>query len=173
MEVAVTSPGHTAAWMALRFARDREASFGKLLPVAGESQQSIGRDLTGSATDRIQAGSMPKVPADAPVDTAAKLRAAVEAFKKEASMTPSQRARRDVLKAMKLTEKDLEAMSADERKATEKRIAEEVVFLLRRRGQAVPANLPDTETPIPRSDDWRRPTTDTRAGAMTSAIDAD
>ena len=55
-----------------------------------------------------------------------KLKAAIVAFTKEASMTPAQRIRRDALKDMKLTEDELKAMAPAEREVAEKKIGEEV-----------------------------------------------
>ena len=71
-------------------------------------------------------------------EPAAGLKEAIDASKKEASMTPAQKACRDVLKLVKVPESDLKAMNAARRDACEKRIAEKVACLLRRRAQAVP-----------------------------------
>lgn len=67
-------------------------------------------------------------------DTAAKLKEALDDFKKEASMTPAQRARRDVLKSMNLSEDDLKAMPDDRRQAIEKSISDEVARRLQLTG---------------------------------------
>ncbi len=61
-----------------------------------------------------------------PADAGTKLQEALAAFRKEATMTPAERARRDVLEKMDLTEDAIEAMSPEQRKATEDKIAAEV-----------------------------------------------
>lgn len=65
-------------------------------------------------------------PEQRPVDTGAKLREALEAFRKESTLTPAERTRREVLKAMDLTEEAIEAMPPEKRAAIEEKIAEEV-----------------------------------------------
>lgn len=61
-----------------------------------------------------------------PADAGTKLQDALAAFRKEATLTPAERARRDVLAKMDLTEEAIEAMSPEMRKATEEKIAAEV-----------------------------------------------
>ncbi len=53
------------------------------------------------------------------------------AFQREATMTPLERARRDVLKEKLLTEEQIHRMSPDDREKTETMIAEEVMKRLR------------------------------------------
>lgn len=65
------------------------------------------------------------------VDEGAKLKAALAAFRKEASLTPAERARRDVLEAMNLTEDAIKAMTPEQQEATERKIAVEVARRLR------------------------------------------
>ncbi|WP_166753206.1 hypothetical protein [Sphingomonas insulae] len=79
----------------------------------------------------------PQAPSGAGATTSAvtpgqKLDAAMAAYKREAQMTPVERARRDVLKDKKLTEEQIAAMSAADHEATEKMIAEEVAKRLKR-----------------------------------------
>ncbi|KQN79894.1 hypothetical protein ASE90_16335 [Sphingomonas sp. Leaf67] len=56
----------------------------------------------------------------------ARLDEAVAAFKKELSLTPAQRVRRDVLKIMDLTEEAIEALPPKERVEAEQKVAMEV-----------------------------------------------
>jgi hypothetical protein len=67
--------------------------------------------------------STPSMPSD-------KLRDALTAFEKEARMTPAERARRDILEDMELTEEALKAMPAGKRNAIEDSIAKEVATQL-------------------------------------------
>ncbi len=60
-----------------------------------------------------------------------KLETAMIAFQREATMTPLERARRDVLKEKLLTEEQIHRMSPDDREKTETMIAEEVMKRLR------------------------------------------
>lgn len=60
-----------------------------------------------------------------------KLNGAMAAFQRETTMTPLERARRDVLKEKLLTENQIQAMSPDDREKTEMMIAEEVMKRLR------------------------------------------
>lgn len=52
-------------------------------------------------------------------------------FRKEATKTPAERMREQVLKEMELTEDDIKAMSGEERKTVEQQISDEVVRRLR------------------------------------------
>lgn len=54
------------------------------------------------------------------------LKEAIAAFKKELSLTPAERARRDVLKSMDLTEEAIEALPPMERVAVQEKVAMEV-----------------------------------------------
>lgn len=63
-----------------------------------------------------------------------KMKEAIAAFVKEASLTPAQRIRRDVLKDMKITEDDLKAMPPADRELAEKTIGEEVARRLEKLG---------------------------------------
>ncbi len=56
----------------------------------------------------------------------ARLDEAVAAFKKELSLTPAQRVRRDVLKSMNVTEAAIEALPPKERVEIEQKVAMEV-----------------------------------------------
>lgn len=55
-----------------------------------------------------------------------KLNEAIAAFKKELSLTPAERVRRDVLKSMDLTEEAIEALPPEKRVEVEQRVAMEV-----------------------------------------------
>lgn len=85
-------------------------------------------DLVDEMTKIVGSGA--KASADAN-DSIAKLNDAIAHFKKEASLTPAQRARRDVLKTMNLTEDAIKAMSPEQQKATEQKIADAVAERLR------------------------------------------
>ncbi len=73
----------------------------------------------------------------------AKLNEAVAAFKKELSLTPAERVRRDVLKSMDLTEQAIEALPPKQRVETEEKIAREVARRMEimhgRTGRTAPA----------------------------------
>lgn len=56
----------------------------------------------------------------------ATLKEALAAFKKELSMTPAERVRRDVLKSMDLTEEAIETLPPKERAEVEQKVAMEV-----------------------------------------------
>ncbi|MHA6723493.1 hypothetical protein [Sphingomonas sp. RS2018] len=66
-------------------------------------------------------------------DSIAKLNGARDAFRKETSLTPAQRARRDVLDAMDLTEEAIKAMPPEQQGDIEQTIATEVARRLRER----------------------------------------
>lgn len=55
-----------------------------------------------------------------------RLDAALAAFKKEMSLTPAERVRRDVLKSMALTEEAIETLPPEERAEVEQKVAMEV-----------------------------------------------
>lgn len=75
-----------------------------------------------------------------------KLNEAIAAFKKELSLTPAERVRRDVLKSMDLTEEAIDAMPAKERVEIEQKVAMEVARRMKvmRGGEAGPATAPAT-----------------------------
>lgn len=85
-------------------------------------------------------------PDDSPEN--ARLKEAVAAFKKELSLTPAERVRRDVLKNMDLTEEAIEALPAEKRVEVEQKVAMEVARRMKvmRGGEAglttAPATLP-------------------------------
>ncbi len=60
-----------------------------------------------------------------------RLDAAIAAYRRESTMTPLERARRDVLQDMKLSEEQIAAMPPADREAVEKVIAEAVAKRLR------------------------------------------
>jgi hypothetical protein len=74
---------------------------------------------TKASAPRAVDASAPPMPSD-------KLRDALTAFEKEARMTPAERARRDILEDMELTEDALKAMPAEKRNVIEDAIAKEV-----------------------------------------------
>ncbi|MFD1786810.1 hypothetical protein ACFSC3_04415 [Sphingomonas floccifaciens] len=112
--------------------------------LGGIGRRSIDTVTTGSdSTDfgALIASTGTPSPAKAPpptdrraLDADTKLRNALAAFRKEASMTPAERARRDVLESMDLTEEAIEAMTPEQRKATEDKIAAEVARRMRAAG---------------------------------------
>lgn len=66
----------------------------------------------------------PRPPSAEEINT--RLKTAIESFRKEASLTPAQRMRREVLKSLNLTEDALKAMPEADREAAEKKIGEEI-----------------------------------------------
>lgn len=114
-----TVGGMTAAF-------EQRASIAALTRVQGATGVAITYD------DRYPGA--PKTPTAAEID--AKLSAAIEAFRKEASLTPAQRIRRDVLKDKDLTEEQLKSMPAEQREIAEKAIGEEVARRLTLTGAA-------------------------------------
>jgi hypothetical protein len=79
-------------------------------------------------------------------DESNRLNEAIAAFKKELSLTPAERVRRDVLKSMDLTEEAIDAMPAKERVEIEQKVAMEVARRMKvmRGGEAGPATAPAT-----------------------------
>ena len=78
------------------------------------------------AASGAKASAPRTVDASAPPMPSDKLRDALTAFEKEARMTPAERARRDILEDMELTEDALKAMPAEKRSVIEDAIAKEV-----------------------------------------------
>jgi hypothetical protein len=78
------------------------------------------------AASGIMASAPRTVGASAPPMPSDKLRDALTAFEKETRMTSAERARRDILEDMELTEDALKAMPAEKRNVIEDAIAKEV-----------------------------------------------
>lgn len=82
-------------------------------------QENLAKPRATASVSRNDDASTPSMPSD-------KLRDALTAFEKEARMTPAERARRDILEDMELTEDALKAMPAEKRNTIEDAIAKEV-----------------------------------------------
>lgn len=86
--------------------------------------------LTTRAGGAAGSKSAASAPPPATEGMTAKLKAAMDAFRDQASMTPAQRLakrlRADVLQAMKLSESDIKAMPAAERAVVEQKVGDEV-----------------------------------------------
>ncbi|MES2337241.1 MAG: hypothetical protein V4537_03995 [Pseudomonadota bacterium] len=97
----------------------------------------------GASTPQVEGRRATDVPA-VPVDTEADLATALAAFRKEASLTPTQRARRDVIEAMGLSEDASKAMPPEQRETVEAKIAAEVARRLRVAGSGARTGIAGT-----------------------------
>ncbi|KQM38085.1 hypothetical protein [Sphingomonas sp. Leaf10] len=86
--------------------------------------QSAAVDKTGLAAG-LPGRHEPQIAAAGDAESA-RLNEAVAAFKKEISMTPAERVRRDVLKSMDLTEEAIKELSPKDRVEVEQKVAIEV-----------------------------------------------
>lgn len=129
-----TTPGDTSTdWYAVvneQIANARARNETDSIPYL----QSAADALQTFQTKSDRPAGAPSLRPPAPAQGSAKLDAALAAFRKEATMTPAERVRREVLKDMKLTEDALKAMPAEQRQSLEKTIAEEVARRMKARG---------------------------------------